>query len=84
MEVKSTSPGVQLYTSNFVDQVTGKGGAKYQQRQGLCLETQYYPSSINVAQTAETERFRQGQCFILRKGGEPYRHTAQYIFGTNK
>lgn len=76
MEVKSTSPGVQLYTSNYINEVSGKGGVKYLQRQGLCLETQYYPHSISVDPTPETERFREGECFILRKGGEPYRHTA--------
>lgn len=35
MEVKTTEPGVQLYTGNHINHT------------GLCLETQHYPDSIN-------------------------------------
>ena len=48
LDVWSTEPGVQLYTSNFLDgTLTGKQGTVYRQYWGLCLETQYYPDSIN-------------------------------------
>ena len=47
MEVYTTAPGVQLYTGNFLDGVTGKGGVRYPVRSAVCLETQQYPDSPN-------------------------------------
>ena len=47
MEVSTDLPGVQFYTGNFIETHTGKGGALYQKRSGLCLETQFYPDSAN-------------------------------------
>lgn len=40
-------PGVQFYAGNFIDRQTGKGGAEYGARSGLCLETQFYPDTAN-------------------------------------
>lgn len=48
LEVYTTEPGVQLYTGNFLDgTLVGKKGIAYQQRVGVCLETQHYPDSPN-------------------------------------
>jgi aldose 1-epimerase len=48
LEVRTTEPGVQFYTGNFLDgTITGKGGRVYQKRYGFCLETQHYPDSPN-------------------------------------
>ena len=47
MQCSTTLPGFQLYTGNFVDNVPGKEGYSYQKRDGFCLETQFYPNSIN-------------------------------------
>ena len=47
MEVYSDLPGVQFYAGNAIAPQTGKGGAKYSKRMGLCLETQFFPDSIN-------------------------------------
>lgn len=48
MEVKSTEPGVQLYTGNFLDgSVIGKGQLPINKRSAFCLETQVYPDSPN-------------------------------------
>lgn len=47
MKVLTDLPGVQLYTANHVEHAPGKGGATYEQRYGLCLETQDYPDSIH-------------------------------------
>ena len=44
----TTLPGVQFYAGNFIVQEFGKDGAVYGKRNGLCLETQYYPNSINI------------------------------------
>lgn len=47
MKVFTTLPGVQFYAGNFIDTQKGKEGALYQKRCGLCLETQYFPDSVN-------------------------------------
>ena len=48
MEVFTNSPGVQLYTANFMDGTTvGKNGVKYPKHGGFCLETQLFPDSVN-------------------------------------
>lgn len=47
MTVLTDLPGVQFYAGNCISPCTGKGGAKYDVRSGLCLETQCYPDSIN-------------------------------------
>ena len=44
----TTLPGVQFYTGNFLTQQVGKRNAAYGKRSGFCLETQYYPNSINI------------------------------------
>lgn len=43
----STLPGVQFYAGNCIGEETGKGGVLYGPRMGMCLETQYFPDSIN-------------------------------------
>ena len=48
MEVYTDLPGVQFYAGNFIDPQTGKDGASYGKRCALCLETQYFPNSINI------------------------------------
>jgi len=48
LEVLTTEPGVQLYTSNFLDgSEHGKGGVAYERRTAFCLETQHFPDSPN-------------------------------------
>lgn len=47
MEVRTTAPGMQLYTGNFLDGVVGKYGVAYPVRSAVCLETQQYPDSPN-------------------------------------
>ena len=48
LEVLTDEPGIQVYTGNFLDgTVTGKKGITYQQRTGICLETQKYPDTPN-------------------------------------
>ncbi len=48
MKVYTDEPGVQVYSGNFLDgTVTGKKGITYQQRTGICLETQHYPDTPN-------------------------------------
>ncbi len=47
MEVLTTLPGVQLYTSNHIDHIEGKGGVPYKKHCAVCLETQYFPDTPN-------------------------------------
>jgi aldose 1-epimerase len=55
LEVLTTEPGVQCYTSNFMPhpqdgadkQLQGKSGRLYHYRDAFCLETQHYPDSPN-------------------------------------
>lgn len=69
MTVKTNSPGMQLYTANFVDgTVTGKG-VTYQKHSGFCLETQLFPDGINkpsfpscVVKKGTTQKFYTEFC----------------------
>lgn len=74
MEVLSDLPGVQFYTGNFIREQAGKNGCIYHRRNGLCLETQYFPNSINE------ENFESP----LLEAGRPYRTTTVYRFGVEK
>lgn len=47
MEVYTDLPGVQMYTANFLNGESGKEGAIYGRRAGVCFETQYFPDAIN-------------------------------------
>ena len=48
MEIKTTEPGIQFYSGNFLDgSITGKGGKVYNKHYGFCLETQHFPDSPN-------------------------------------
>jgi len=48
MEVLSTEPGMQFYTSNHLDgSVIGKGGQAYQRFAAFCMEPQHFPDSPN-------------------------------------
>ncbi|MCR5669369.1 MAG: galactose mutarotase [Butyrivibrio sp.] len=47
LECLTTLPGFQLYTGNFLKQPNGKEKTSYVPRDGFCLETQFYPNSVN-------------------------------------
>jgi aldose 1-epimerase len=73
MEVYTTEPAVQFYSSNGLDgSITGKHGHVYKRRSALCLETQHYPDSPNQPGFPST---------ILRPG-QTYRSTTSYRFST--
>ena len=70
MTVKTTEPGVQLYSGNFLKGQKGKGGKTYAHRSALCLETQHYPDSVNHSEFPTT----------ILKAGEKYGHICVYTF----
>ncbi len=48
MQIKTSCPGVQFYTGNFLDQrKIEKSGKPCARRSAFCLETQYFPDAIN-------------------------------------
>ena len=48
LQVRTTEPGLQFYSGNFLDgSLTGKSGASYQEHAGFALETQHFPNSPN-------------------------------------
>lgn len=50
LQLFTTEPGVQLYTSNFLDgSIRGKAGKQYPHWGAFTLETQHYPDSPNQA-----------------------------------
>ena len=55
METLSTLPAVQVYTSNMLAlDRPGKGGAVYDRRAAVCLETQDYPDAPNHMEFPDT------------------------------
>jgi len=66
----TTKPGVQFYSGNMMTGEIGKGGAVYSKRTGLCLETQFWPNSVNIQHFPAP---------ILRKG-EVYNYKTVYKF----
>jgi aldose 1-epimerase len=73
MEVRTTEPGVQVYTGNWLDGTQcGHGGIYYTQHSGLCLETQHFPDSLHHP------RFPS----IILRPGQTYTQTTTYKFTT--
>lgn len=73
LEVFTNEPGIQFYTGNFLDgTVKGKKAKIYNQRHGLCLETQKYPDTPNKPQWPSC---------VLRPG-EEYNSTCIFKFST--
>lgn len=63
LEVYTTQPGIQCYTSNYLSSRTiGKGGKHYGFRTAFALETQHYPDSPNHPNFPTTE-LKPGQIF---------------------
>jgi aldose 1-epimerase len=73
MEVYTTEPGVQLYTSNMMPpSIQGKAGREYVWRGALCLETQHYPDTPNQPNFPST----------VLEPGETYSHITVFKFST--
>ena len=48
MSVYTDSPGIQLYTGNFLDGTVKGKGVTYNKHSAFCLETQFFPNSANI------------------------------------
>ncbi len=63
LQLYTSEPGVQFYTSNFLDgSVKGKAGKTYQHWSGFTLETQHFPDAPNQPNFAST-RLNPGQTY---------------------
>lgn len=71
MELYTTEPAVQFYSSNFLAGLTGKGNIRYKKHLALCLEAQHYPDSPNHPHFPST---------LLKPEGI-YRQTTIHKFG---
>mgnify|MGYP002673410078 FL=1 len=70
MTMDTTSPGVQLYTTNWLSRRGGKNGAVYEPRCAVCLEPQFPPDAVHHPDFPQP---------LLRRG-EVYRHCTVYSF----
>lgn len=70
MEVATTQPGVQLYTSEFLPPTVGAGGRMFGPRGALCLETQHFPDSVHHPHFPS----------IVLRPGQTYRHRTVHRF----
>ncbi len=72
LTIRTTEPGVQFYTGNFLDgTLTGASGVKYVKHAGLALETQHFPDSPNEPSFPST---------VLRPG-QTLHSTTTWTFG---
>ena len=69
MAVHTDCPGIQFYSGNYLNE-TGKGGICYGFREGIALETQFYPDSVHHPEWP--------QPFV--KAGVPYHSETTYKF----
>ncbi|KAL1523132.1 hypothetical protein AB1Y20_018088 [Prymnesium parvum] len=73
MEVHTTLPALQLYTSNFLDgTIVGKGGAAYHKYAGVCLETEGFPDAVHHPHFPS----------VVLRPGQLFNHRTLYAFST--
>jgi aldose 1-epimerase len=73
LSIRTTEPGIQFYSGNFLDgRLYGASGRAYRQGDGLALETQHYPDSPNKPNFPST----------LLRPGENYSTSTIYAFST--
>ena len=69
MAVYTDCPGIQVYSGNFLNE-TGKGGVHYGKRNGIALETQYYPDALHHPEWKQP----------ITKAGKHYQSETVYLF----
>ncbi len=72
MEVRTDMPGIQVYTSNFLDVARGKGGVSYGKGDGICFESQFYVNAVNT----DNPEFKKP----VLKAGVPFHSETWYTF----
>ena len=74
LEVRTTQPGIQFYSGNFLNGSSAGNGSVFQYRTGLCLETQHFPDSPNHSAFPST----------TLHSGETYQETTVLAFRTTR
>ncbi|MDJ0747755.1 MAG: aldose epimerase family protein [Xenococcaceae cyanobacterium MO_167.B27] len=75
MELHTNQPGLQFFSGNFRKLETpGKEGVVYKRHQGLCLETQHFPNSVNQPNFPS----------VILRPGETYQHIMVHKFYTKQ
>lgn len=74
LEIRTTQPGLQFYSGNFMNGKPAGEGSVFGYRTGLCLETQHFPNSPNHAAFPNT---------ILRPGETYSERTVLYFRTTD-
>jgi aldose 1-epimerase len=65
LEIRTTQPGLQFYSGNFMNGKPAGEGSVFGYRTGLCLETQHFPDSPNHAEFPNTI-LRPGETYSER------------------
>ena len=73
MEVYTDLPGMQMYAGNFIGSEPGKNGVTYENRTGVCFETQLFPNSMHIPEFKSS----------LLKAGEEFQSRTVYKFSWN-
>jgi aldose 1-epimerase len=74
LTIRTTEPGMQFYSGNFLDgTLVGTSGQVYRQSDGFALETQHFPDSPNQPSFPST---------VLRPG-EEFDSTTVFKFSTS-
>ncbi len=71
MALWTTLPGVQLYTANYLTERRGREGAHYRERDGICLETQFFPDAVHHPDFPSP----------ILPAGKQMSHRSEYRFG---
>jgi aldose 1-epimerase len=75
MQVRTTQPGIQFYTGNFLNgTLVGGNGKKIVQHGAFCLETQHFPDSPNQPSFPST----------ILEPGQTFHQTTLYLFSTRQ
>jgi len=74
LEVYTTEPGIQVYTAYMRRPPIGKGGAIFNQRPSVCLETQHFPDTPNHSAWPS----------VILEPGQIFRSECIYKFGVQK
>lgn len=70
MTMRTTEPGVQFYTGNYLNGAFSHAGVPITKRSFLCLEAQHYPNAVNIPSFPS----------MLLRPGQTYRQTTEYKF----
>jgi aldose 1-epimerase len=74
LEIRTTQPGLQFYSGNFMNGKQAGQGSVFGYRTGLCLETQHFPDSPNQATFPNTilrpgDRYSERTVLFFRTAG---------------